>query len=183
MDYREADKVSLHDEGILLRRNFYPDCIVGWKEYEEDGKPIHIKGEALAAILETLGLPNEGFSSIHYDKGGNAKKHFYCIKDHDLPIFAPECSEPTNGWTVQKILARVDAGRLDLKLFISSTWEDDDKSKKMDFQNIDITYSGKFTIWWKINMDNCVTIEEKYVTPEILAKVYQEYLEKFERPL
>lgn len=147
--YREADMVTLHDEGMVLACDGYPDAIVGWNEWQSSGKEVKIPGSTIAAILHTMDLPVHPYHTEWWNprlkKTTTIRNH---MEDVDLPLCFFSTSEPDQ-FKIHKIFARIESGVLVLKLFVSSAYEGEDKKQVHSFFFHRITTSGKFTIWWK----------------------------------
>lgn len=165
MDYKEACAVFLFDEGIQLLQRSYPDGIVGWKMFAETTGKTLLCGESLSALLQVVGIPESCFVQDSYSEKKDAKiRRSYNIEDHDLPLLIRSMSEPDQ-FNVHRILARVDGPTLDLTVLISSDYGDMDGSKKTGYRFVSVTYSGKFSVWWREDADDfliCDQGDDKY---------------------
>lgn len=149
-EYREADRVVLLDEKIMLNRMDYSDAVIGWNEFGRMSE-IGISGEGLDFIFQASGIEQ---SSIKLNEKYRTK-----LNEIEIPFFYQDLKDPDN-FKVIKIYANELDGILRLRLFIYYTCEEDNQ-EKIVFRYIDLSYSGKYTIWWALYSTKAMALDKK----------------------
>ncbi|MFP4475806.1 MAG: hypothetical protein ACLFOY_09605 [Desulfatibacillaceae bacterium] len=149
--YRKAELVELHDAAVAVHPEEYSDALAGWREFVEEVEHFVIDGHSIAALAEALGWKTHPVVGINTETGQDEAT---TIANMELPLIRRRRESIGDAQTsiayeesniIKQLWARVEAANLlSLRLVIER-----EEGGKPDLYVQEVTYSGRFTVWWE----------------------------------
>lgn len=148
-DFRSADMIELHSSSIVLFRKDYPDAVVGWREYPDQGPILSVDGETLQRLCDHLGIKTHARHTESVGRDGKSRAWRESLDSYEFPLvqhnphIVGAYNEP-DLW-IEELSARIVAPDL-LEMIVKRGFRDSDG--QVDYWTVNVTYCGKFTVWW-----------------------------------
>lgn len=159
MDYRSADMIELHDANMIVRTQTASETENGWREYPHvGGLSYSINGSVIEKLAKHFGLETQdAFQSFTSPKTGERTTFRSLLRQSNFEIgttrkiVGDRSQEDSEGLQlITCLLVRTTTHNiLDIKITFELEYEDGN----VDTFEKEITYSGKYTIWWTRDSD------------------------------
>jgi len=146
--YRKAEKIELHNAGVVIHNYDYSDAITGWHEYDDTVDYCFVlNGECISELCAVLGIETQRIPPVY------GAKYPRDIKDMELPIITKNRKEVAarygrgggSNHKVKDLEFATEKSDLIHIRFVSEPLE----GEKWEGEVLSVTYSGRYTIWWK----------------------------------